>query len=104
VWVVTAAVLLAGAAFWRPQPAHASAGHNAAVRLAVGPAVQRHLMALYAAYRHIPVISIAAESAQVLAARQRYGTTWAMVRWQPSPRPCRYAAAQPEPAQTPPRC
>ena len=93
VWVVTGAVLLAGAAFWWPQPARAAAGRGAGVRLAVGPTVQRHLMGLYAAYRHIPVISIAPESAQVLAARQGNGTAWAMVRWQPSARAGQTAAA-----------
>ena len=93
VWVATGAVLLAGAAFWWPQPARAAAGRGAGVRLAVGPTVQRHLMGLYAAYRHIPVISIAPESAQVLAARQGNGTAWAMVRWQPSARAGQTAAA-----------
>ena len=62
-------------------------------RLVIGPALQRHLLVLYAAYRHVPAASIApAASGQVLGARQR-GTDWAMVHWQPSARAGQSAAA-----------
>jgi hypothetical protein len=67
-----------------PQPV-AAAGRAPAARLAIGPAVQRHLLRLYAAYRHVPVASIApAGPGQELGARLRSsGTAWAMVHWQP---------------------
>jgi len=93
VWLASAA-LLTCAFSWSPQPAGAAtsaalaAGRAPAVRLVVGLVVQRHLLRLFAAYRHIPLASIAAAaSGQVLGARmQRDGRQWAMVHWQPSAR------------------
>jgi hypothetical protein len=77
-----------------PAPAGAAAGPAPAARLVIGPAVQRHLLRLYAAYRHIPATSIApAASGRVLGARlQRTGADWAMVHWQPSARAGQEAA------------
>jgi CHAP domain len=93
VWLASAA-LLTCAFSWSPQPAGAAtsaalaAGPAPAVRLVVGLVVQRHLLRLFAAYRHIPLASIAAAaSGQVLGGRmQRDGRQWAMVHWQPSAR------------------
>ena len=85
VWLVAGTALAAGAAFWPPQPVAAADAQAPAARLVIGPAVQRHLLGLYAAYRHVPVSSIApAGAGQVLGARQRGGPAWAMIHWQPS--------------------
>ena len=93
VWF-SGAALVTCAFSWLPQPAGAAtspalaAGPAPAGRLVVGPVVQRHLLRLFATYRHIPLTSIAAgASGQVLGARmQRSGREWAMVHWQPSAR------------------
>jgi len=86
--------MIACALSWGPQPVAAAAGQDAAVRLVIGPAVQRHLLQLYAAYRNVPVDSVApAGHGHVLGARQRNGTDWAMVHWRPSARAGRAAAA-----------
>jgi hypothetical protein len=86
--------MIACALSWGPQPVAAAVSQDAAVRLVIGPAVQRHLLRLYAASRHVPVASIAPGGpAQVLGARQRSGTDWAMVHWQPSARAGQAAAA-----------
>ena len=91
--VAAAAVLIACAASSWPQHVAAVDGGAPVARLVIGPALQRHLLVLYAAYRHVPAASIApAASGQVLGARQR-GTDWAMVHWQPSARAGQSAAA-----------
>jgi hypothetical protein len=94
VWLVAGTALVAGAASWWPQPVAAAAGQVPAARLVIGPAVQRHLLGLYAAYRHVAVSGIApAGPGEVLGARQRGGTDWAMIHWQPSGRAGHAAAA-----------
>ena len=95
IWLVSSTALAgfavsgwppAAAAASRPAPAAASRQASAA-RLVISPAVQRQLRALYAAYRHIPLASIApAASGPALGARLRRGADWAMIRWQPSSR------------------
>ena len=79
-----------------PAPARTPAAAPAsAVLLVIGPALRRHLLGLYAAFRHLPVTSIApAAAGQALGAQLRpTGTDWAMVHWQPSARAGRQAAA-----------
>lgn len=94
VWLVAGTTLLAGAASWWPQPVEAAAGQAPAARLVIGPATQRHLLGLYAAYRHIAAAGIApAGPGEVLGARRRGGTDWAMIHWQPSGRAGQAAAA-----------
>jgi len=86
-WVLASLAMIACTLSWGPQPVAAAGGQNAAVRLVIGPAGQHHLLRLYAAYRKVPVASIApAGPGQVLGARQRGGTDWAMIHWQPSAR------------------
>ncbi len=101
------AALIAGAVSLAAQPVAAAAGRppaaarppvpapGSAVRLAIGPALRRHLLGLYAAFRHLPVTSIApAAAGPALGARLRpAGPDWAMVHWQPSARAGRRAAA-----------
>jgi hypothetical protein len=88
IWLFTSSVLLACGVFWGPQPAAAAAGPMPAAPLVIGPAAQRHLLQLFAAYRHVALTIIApAASGRVLGARlQGSGTEWAMVHWQPSAR------------------
>jgi len=102
-WFIAGAALAVCAPFWSPQPVAAADGRvpaadgrvPAAASLAIGPAVQRHLLGLYAAHRHIHVSDIApAGPGQALGARlDRNGTVWAMVHWQPSARAGQTAAA-----------
>jgi len=94
VGLAAGAALTVCAASLLPQPV-AAAGPAPAARLAIGPAVQRHLLGLYAAYRHVPAGSVApAGAGQVLGARlASSGTDWAMVHWQPSARAGQAAAA-----------
>ena len=88
VWFIAATALISCAVSWWPQPVTATVHQGPATRLALGPAVQRHLLRLYAAYRHIPARSVAAAApGQVFGARvQGSGRDWAMVHWQPSAR------------------
>ena len=94
VGLAAGAALTVCAASLLPQPVAAATGRAPAANLAIGPAVQRHLLGLYAAYRHIPAGSIApAGPGQVLGARlASSGVDWAMVHWQPSARAGRTAA------------
>ena len=98
VWFASAA-LVTCAFSWLPQPASAATSPPGASpaqavgpapvgHLVIGPEMQRQLLRLFAAYRQIPLASIAAApSGQVLGARvQRSGRDWAMVHWQPSAR------------------
>ena len=96
VWFCAGAALIGCAVSGWPQPAAAATGQAPAAPLVIGSAVQRHLLRLYAAYRHIPAISIApAASGRVLGARlRRGGTDWAMVHWQPSARAGQDAAVR----------
>jgi hypothetical protein len=57
-----------------------------AAPLVIGPAVQQHLLRLFAAYRHLRLASIVpAAPGRVLGARlTRSGNDWVMVHWQPS--------------------
>jgi len=51
----------------------------------IGPALRRHLLALYIAFRHIPAADIAGiASGSVLGARQPDGTEWASIGVLPS--------------------
>jgi hypothetical protein len=101
-WKPVSAALITCAVSWSVLPAAAAtsqpgaSGQPAAARLDISPAVQRHLLRLYAAYRHIPVTSVApAAPGQALGARlPRTGTDWAIVHWQPSARPGQRAAAR----------
>jgi len=80
---------------WLSQPVAAATGRPPAARLVIGPAVERHLLRLYAVYRQVPVTSVVpAPVGGVLGARlQRTGTAWAMVHWVPSVRAGLRAAA-----------
>jgi CHAP domain-containing protein len=73
----------------------AAAGQGPAVSLIISPAVQSHLLRLYAAYRQLPVTSVApAPPGRVLGARlPSSGTDWALVHVEPSARAGRQAAA-----------
>jgi hypothetical protein len=95
-WVLAGAALISGAVSWWPQPAAAAAGQAPAARLVISPAVQRHLLRLYAAYRRIPLTSVApAAPGRALGARlPRSGRDWAMVHWQPSARAGQGTAAE----------
>jgi hypothetical protein len=95
VGLAAGAALTVGAASLLPQPVAAADGHAPAAGLAIGLAAQRHLLVLYAAYRHVPASSITpAGPGQVLGARlASSGTDWAMVHWQPSARAGQTAAA-----------
>lgn len=95
IWLFTSSVLLACGAFWGPQPAAAAVGQMPAASLVIGPAVQLHLLTLFAAYRQVPLTSIApAASGPVLGAQlQPSGQEWAMVHWQPSGRAAQKTAA-----------
>jgi hypothetical protein len=88
IYLCASAALISCAVSWWPQPVAAAAGQRSAARLVIGPVVQRHLLRMYAAYRHIPASSVApAASGQVLGARLRgSGRDWVMVHWQPSAR------------------
>src|ERR1700740_1177481 len=57
VWFIAATALISCAVSWWPQPVTATVHQGPVTRLALGPAVQRHLLRLYAAYRHIPARS-----------------------------------------------
>jgi CHAP domain len=94
-WLFTGAALITPAVSWAPQPAAAATSQAPAARLVIPAAVQRHLLALYAAYRHIPVTDIAwAAPGPVLGARlRRSGEDWAMIHWEPSSRAPQRAAA-----------
>ena len=95
IWLLASAALLAGAVCLGPQPAAAAVGHTPAVPLAIGPAVQQHLLRLFAAYRHLRLASIAAASGRVLGAQlTNGGTDWVMVHWQPSARAGQGTAVQ----------
>jgi CHAP domain len=85
-WLLTGTALLTFAVSWWPQPGAAATRPAPAGGLAIGPAVQRQLLGLYAAYRHLPVADIAPPaSGTVLGARlQRSGREWAMIHWRPS--------------------
>jgi hypothetical protein len=85
VLLLTSAALVSGAVSGGPGRADAATGPAPAVPLVLGGALQRHLLALYAAYRHIPVTDIApAASGQVLGALVQAGGEWAMIHWEPS--------------------
>jgi hypothetical protein len=87
VWFIAATALISCAVSWWPQAGAAAVYQGPVTRLALGPAVQRHLLRVYAAYRHIPADSVAAAAGQVLGARVRGGgRDWAMVHWRPSAR------------------
>jgi hypothetical protein len=78
--------LLAGAVSLGTQPAAAAVGQMSAAPLVISPAVQQHLLRLFAAYRHLRLTTIApAASGRVLGAQLTAGgMDWAMVHWQPS--------------------
>jgi hypothetical protein len=84
--LLASAGLLACAVSLGPQPAAAATDQTPAAPLVIGPAVQQHLLRLFAAYRHLRLTSIAtAASGRALGARlTRSGRDWAMVHWQPS--------------------
>ncbi len=94
-WFLVSAAVIASAVSWWPQPAAAATAQAPATPLVIRPAVQRHLLALYAAYRHIPVSDIArgAPGSVVGARLQRSGEDWAMMHWEPSSGASRRAAA-----------
>jgi hypothetical protein len=58
-WRAAGVAMIACTLSWGPQPVAAAAGRDATVRLVIAPVVQRHLLRLYAAYRNLPVTSIA---------------------------------------------
>jgi len=95
VWLSAGAALIACVVSGWPQPVAAAAGQGPAVSLVISPAVQPHLLRLYAAYRQLPVTSVAlAPPGRVLGARlPRSGTDWALVHVAPSARAGRQAAA-----------
>jgi hypothetical protein len=94
-WFLSSAALIVFAVSWWPQPAAAATSQAPATRLVIRAAAQRHLLALYAAYRHIPVPDIArAAPGSVLGARlPRSGEDWAMIHWELSSRAAGRAAA-----------
>ena len=76
VWCMTSAALIAGAVSWSPQPAAAATSRAPvatsqapATPLVIGATGQRHLLALYAAYRHVPVADIARRQRERCSAR-----------------------------------
>lgn len=96
VWLSAGAALIACVVSGWPQPVAAAAGQGPVMSLVISPAVQTHLFRLYAAYRQLPVTSLApAPPGRVLGARlPRSGTDWALVHFEPSARAGWRAAAE----------